>query len=101
MTRTATRLHCGHLREPAEGSKYYIYGGRGALSDGLAAGGGHGCHRGKRDQQLSALRRRYRLLPGKTLVKAEYVNTRGLFDINNTYAAKDGEGWSVNVESQP
>ena len=86
-----------------EGSKYYIYGGRGAfkVTDWLQVGA-----TGVIEENAIS---NYQLfggdialkLPGKTLVKAEYVNTRGLFDINNTYAAKDGEGWSVNVESQP
>ncbi len=88
-------------RQP--GAKYYVYGGRGAfqVTDWLQIGAtGITEENAISNYQLFggdiALK-----LPGKTLVKAEYANTRGLFDINSAYTAKDGDGWSVNVESRP
>jgi len=86
-----------------QGAKYYIYGGRGAyqVTDWLQLGA-----TGVIEENAIS---NYQLfggdiamkLPGKTLVKAEYVNTRGLFDINNAYTARGGDGWSVKVESRP
>jgi uncharacterized repeat protein (TIGR01451 family) len=86
-----------------EGSKYYIYGGRGAykLTKWLEVGAtGIVEENAISNYQLLGSDATLQL-PGKTTVKAEYVNTHGLFDISSTYTAKDGDGWSVNMESRP
>jgi len=40
-------------------------------------------------------------LPGKTTFKAEYAETRALFDISNAMVRKSGGGWSLDLESSP
>jgi len=88
----------------AEGSKkYFIYGGHGSykLHERLEAGA-------TGIVEENAISNSYILgtditlkLPFKTIVKAEYANTYGLFDTGNMLEAKNGDGWSVDLKSQP
>ncbi len=85
------------------GEDYYIYGGRGAFkvlpwlevgATGIVeeqAAGDYTLFGG--DVTLT--------LPGNTTVKAEYAETRALFDISNAMVRKSGGGWSFELESSP
>jgi len=86
-----------------EGKKYLIYGGRGAfkITNWLEVGA-TGILEEKAVSNYELFGGDMTLkLPGKTVVKAEYVHTRSLFDIDNAWQAKPGEGWSVELESRP
>ncbi|MHB8092504.1 MAG: DUF7507 domain-containing protein [Syntrophales bacterium] len=86
-----------------DGEKYYIYGGRGAFSvfKGLEVGA-----TGIVEEKAVGS---YRLmgtdltltLPRKTVVKAEYVETKALFEESGIFNWSSDRAWSVNLESQP
>nr|MBP7342373.1 hypothetical protein [Syntrophaceae bacterium] len=86
-----------------EGKKYLIYGGRGAfkITNWLEVGA-TGILEEKAISNYELFGGDVTLkLPGKTTVKAEYVHTRGLFDINSAWEAKPGDGWLIEAESRP
>lgn len=86
-----------------DGDKYYIYGGRGAYKviDQLEVGAtGIVEENSISDYHLFGGDVTLKL-PGSTTLKGEYARTRGLFDISNSYAPQDGEGWSFDLESKP
>jgi len=86
-----------------DGKEYYVYGGRGAfkVKDWLQVGAtGVVEENAIRDNQLFAGDVTLKL-PGKTTVKAEYAQTRALFDIDSTTVSKTGDGWSFELESRP
>ncbi len=86
-----------------EGLNYYIYGGRGAykFNEYLELGAtGIVEENAISNYQLFGSDMTLNL-PGKTTIKAEYANTRGLFDIDSLYVPKTGDGWAFEAKSQP
>ncbi|MDF1593577.1 MAG: hypothetical protein P1P89_18875 [Desulfobacterales bacterium] len=85
------------------GAKYYIYGGRGAvrLTPWMELGVTDIVEEKEVDD--------YHLfggdvtftLPARTTLKAEWTQTDSTFDIDNVYAPKTGDGWSVEIGSKP
>jgi len=85
------------------GKKYYVYGGRGAvkLTDWMELGVTDIVEEKEMDD--------YHLfggdvtftLPAKTTLKAEWVRTDSIFDIDNVYEPKNGDGWSIEIGSKP
>jgi hypothetical protein len=85
------------------GDKYYIYGGRAAyqVTDRLEVGATAIVEENAiRDNHIMGADVKLKL-PGDTTLRAEYANTRGLFDIASNLASRDGEGWSLDIESKP
>lgn len=86
-----------------DGDKYGIYGGRASykVSDRLTIGAtGIVEENPISDYHLTATDVTLNL-PFKTTVKAEYANTRSLFDLSNSLDSYDGDGWSCDIKSQP
>ena len=85
------------------GEKYYIYGGRGAFKifNFLEIGA-----TGVVEEKLLG---NYQLwgtdatinLPRKTIVKAEYAQTKGVFEESSVFNWQSDHGWSVTAESEP
>ena len=86
-----------------EGDKYFIYGGRGAYKPNkMLEIGATGIVEENAIKNSHLMGTDLTLhLPLKTTLKAEYANTRGLFDINSDFVSKTGEGWFVDVKSRP
>ncbi|MBN1663725.1 MAG: DUF11 domain-containing protein [Deltaproteobacteria bacterium] len=85
------------------GKKYLIYGGRGSFKvhERLTVGA-TGIIEENAVSNYQLLGADITLnLPFKTTVKAEYADTRGLFDIDNALIPKAGEGWSFDLKSRP
>lgn len=83
--------------------KYYIYGGRAAyhVTDRLEIGAtGIVEENAIRDNHILGADIKLNL-PGLTTLRAEYAGTRGLFDIASNLTSRDGEGWSLDIESKP
>jgi hypothetical protein len=85
------------------GERYHIFGGRGALKplSWLEVGAtavveekalGNASITGM-DVNLT--------LPRKTVVKGEYAKTRNILEADGIFSWQTGEGWSVNMESEP
>jgi len=87
----------------AGGSEFYNYGGRGSLgiTDWLEIGltgiaeenGVDHSHILGTDATLN--------LPWNTILKAEWTETKSLFDEDGTYVPKEGDGWQALLESSP
>ena len=87
----------------SEGRKYYIYGGRAAykLSENIEIG----ITSVTEKKEISD----YRLfgtdatltLPMDTTIKAEWAQTRSIFDIGGVLAPKNGKGWLLEITSSP
>ena len=87
----------------SEGDKYYLYGGRGAFQalDWLEIGA-TGVIEEKAIGNYQLLGTDVTLkLPRKTVVKAEYAETRGLFEEEGIFNWQSGRGWSFTMESEP
>jgi uncharacterized repeat protein (TIGR01451 family) len=87
----------------ALGNKYLISGGRGAykITNWLEAGGTSILEENAISNYLLYGGDLTMKLPRKTTIKTEYVHTQGLFDISNSRESKVGNGWSIEMESQP
>jgi uncharacterized repeat protein (TIGR01451 family) len=85
------------------GNKYLVYGGRGAfkVNDKLEVGA-TGIVEENSISNYELFGTDVTLnLPFKTTIKAEYAHTRGLFDISSTFVPETGDGWLVDLKSQP
>jgi uncharacterized repeat protein (TIGR01451 family) len=83
--------------------KYYVYGGRGAykVSPWLEIGAtGIVEENAVSDSCILGADMTF-TLPFNTLIKAEYVNTRDLFDINGMLVPQTGNGFALDAKSQP
>ncbi|MBU1170508.1 MAG: DUF11 domain-containing protein [Proteobacteria bacterium] len=86
-----------------DGDKYGIYGGRASykVSERLNIGAtGIVEENAISDYHLTATDVTLNL-PFKTIVKAEYANTRSLFDLSNSLDSQTGDGWAFDIKSQP
>lgn len=83
--------------------KYFIYGGRGAYKiNKMLEIGATGIVEQNAISHSGVLGTDMTLnLPLKTIVKAEYASTDGLFDINKTFVSKKGDGWLVDLKTRP
>ncbi len=87
----------------AADEKYYVYGGRGAfrVAPWLEVGA-----TGLQEEKAIG---NYRLmgldltlnLPRKTVIKAEYAQTNGLFEEDSIFLWRSDQAWLVNLESEP
>jgi len=87
----------------SEGEKYYIYGGRAAFNINKNIEIGLTSITEEReisDYHLLGADITIRL-PKDTTIKAEWAQTRSLFDIEGIYTPKEAEGWLVEIESSP
>ncbi len=85
------------------GENYYIYGGRGSsqIRDWLELGAtGVVEEKGLGDYHLLGTDLTMRL-PGKTVVKAEYAQTKGIFEEESLFGWYSDHGWSMGLESEP
>lgn len=86
-----------------DGEKHMIYGGRGSydfsgrLNVGVTGIVEENAVRNNEITGLDAVLK----LPLNTVVKGEYAETRGLFDIDNALVSKTANGWSLELESRP
>lgn len=87
----------------ADGEKYYIYGGRGAFKPlpWLEVGAtGTLEEKAIGDSQLAGTDLTL-TLPGRTVVKAEYAQTKSVFDESGVFARRSGGAWLLSLESEP
>jgi len=87
----------------SDAGKYYVYGGRGAFkaTKWLEIGG-----TGIVEEKAVG---NYRLtgtdlvltLPRKTLIRAEYAQTKAIFEENSVFTWRSDRGWSFDMESNP
>lgn len=83
--------------------KYYIYGGRGAvtLTDWMTLGVTNIIEeKAVADYHLLGGDVAF-TLPAQTTIKAEWAQTDSAFEINNVYELKTGDGWSLEIDSKP
>ncbi|MCX5849995.1 MAG: hypothetical protein NTW65_11185 [Deltaproteobacteria bacterium] len=87
----------------SNGEQYYVYGGRGAFKiiDPLEIGvTGVIEEKALGNYQLFGTDMTLNL-PKKTVVKAEYAETRAIFEESSLFNWQSDRGWSVGVESEP
>jgi len=85
------------------GEKYYIYGGRGAFKPySWLELGATGVIEEKAlgEARLSGLDVTL-TLPRKTIVKAEYAETKSIFEETSIFNWRSGDAWSLNIKSEP
>lgn len=86
-----------------DGDRYYLYGGRAAFQalDWLEIGV-TGVSEEKAIGNYHLLGADLTLkLPRKTIVKAEYARTKGVFEEGGFFNWQSDQGWSLNLESEP
>ena len=87
----------------SDGEKYYVYGGRGAFKifDFLEIGAtGVVEEKALGNYQLWGTDLTLHL-PRKTIVKAEYAQTKAVFEESSGFNWQSDHGWSVTAESEP
>lgn len=85
------------------GERYYIYGGRGAFKPlpWLEVGATGTIEENALGNSRLAGTDLTLTLPGKTVLKAEYAETKSVFAETGVFALRSGGAWLVSLESKP